>query len=76
MWEVRSSIVPARVVHGRSTDPEKLCLTASTPGSVRWSSQEMTSAVFRCEKFAKNEAKKYWSTLHLYAVNIVLPYTN
>ena len=42
MWEVRSSIVPARVVHGRSTDPEKLCLTASTPGSVRRSSQETT----------------------------------
>ena len=30
-------------------------------------------AVFRCEKFAKSEAEKYWSTFRLYVVNIILP---
>ena len=33
-------------------------------------------AVFSCEKFAKSEAEKHYSTFRLYMINIVLPWSN
>jgi hypothetical protein len=35
-----------------------------------------TTAVFRCEKFAKSKVEKHYNTFHLYVVNIVLSGTN